>query len=72
MVLLRRVSPRYRRRSFAHILVYIVPVHIHSMSCADCTSAQCVLGMLHLAHPRAPRVSRVVAGGVPQVTPTDV
>jgi len=28
--------------------------------------------MLHLAHPRAPRVSRVVAGGFPQVTPSDV
>jgi len=25
--------------------------------------------MLHLAHPRAPRVSRVVTGGSPQVTP---
>jgi len=56
-VLLRRVSPRYRRRSFARTLVHLVPVHIHIVFCADCTSAQCVLRMLHLAHPRAPRVS---------------
>jgi len=35
VVLLRRFSPRYRRRSFAHTLVHIVPVHIHIVSCAD-------------------------------------
>jgi len=27
------------------------------------------VGVLHLAHPRTPRVSRVVAGGVPRVNP---
>ena len=68
-VLLRRVSPRYRRRSCTHILVHIVPVHIHIMSCADCTSAPCVLGMLHLAHLRALRVSRVMAVGAPSGYP---
>jgi len=61
-VLLRRVSPRYRRRSFAHILVHIVPVHIHIMSCAVCTSAQCVLGMLCtiIAHSRMSRVPHLL------------